>query len=430
MLNQTQPNFQVKEQQNKFGLRLVYATLLTLVALLFASALGVCACDSAVAAITPEQQPEGRAATQPAITRLASSDAQGTSVDIAKQTFSAANAKSDWVLIARDDDFADAMSATGLAGTLQAPIILANRNETGLSTEALEEIKALGATHAYIIGGTGAIPFDIEGQLKELGIDTKEGTEEGIRVAGTDYFDTSVACYEKIKEHLGDGEEISEAIIAFGQNFQDALSISSYAYAYKVPIFLQQPGESAKDRTLSQEEVKCIEEIVGTKAAPKGTIYVPGGTGAVSKESAEDKFEALASNFVRLQGYDGYKTSNVIAKYFTSEEGGNKLSASTVVIANGAEAPKGTDALAGSALAGQAKGVILLTNMFENYGAISTSTLIGWGTSREDPTTQTGFLQDRAKEVSQTFILGGESVIESTTVEMEANHVALVFGLV
>ena len=102
------------------------------------------------AASTQEKDDSG---IQPGITRLASDDSAGTSLDIAKQAYD----KSDWVIISRDDDFADAMSATGLAGALDAPIILANR-ETGLSEDALAQIQAIGAKNAYIIGGFGAIP--------------------------------------------------------------------------------------------------------------------------------------------------------------------------------------------------------------------------------------------------------------------------------
>ena len=337
------------------------------------------------ASIEPEQDSTG---IQPTVSRLASDEAAGTSLDIAKQTFSGDTKTSDWVVIARDDDFADAMSSTGLAGALNAPIILTNRTE-GLDQDALDEIEALGAKYAYIIGGTGAIPADVESQLLNINVDCKG------RVWGQAYYDTSVQCSKKIQEHTG--EVGTDVIIAMGINFQDALSISPLAYKYHLPIFLQTEGETAADRSLTSEAISAIETIVGPKNNPKGgTIYVPGGTGALSKESVEDVFGS--SRIKRMSGETGFDTSNKIAKVLTSDEGGNKLSAKTVAVANGAEKPKGTDALAGAALAGQAGGVVLLANSNPDMGEVSTTTI-------------DKFLTDSAIDVESAFVLGGTTVM-------------------
>ena len=372
-----------------------------LLAFLFALALA----GTAHAEKTTEQDTTN---IQPEITRLAGDEGKNTAVDIASEAYEGAT--SDWVIIARDDDFADSMSSTGLAGVLDAPILLTDRL-SGLDADAIEKINALGATHAYIIGGEGAIPFDVEAQLKA---NTKvESTE---RVWGYEYYDTSVKCYEKIKEHAASNNEtITDAIVAMGRNFQDALSISSFAYKYHLPIFLQTDAAETKDCCLPDESVAAVRDIVGTESDAKGTIYVPGGTGALTKASVEDVFgESLC---VRMAGYTGYDTSNEIAKYLTSKEGGYKLSANTVVIANGAEAPKGTDALAGSSLAGKNSGVILLTNTVSGFGDTSTTTISGSEATAEQ-SAQTGFLADNAKNVSVAYVLGGTVVMpQDTSVE-------------
>ena len=71
------------------------------------------------------------------------------------------------MVISRDDHFADAMSATGLAGTLDAPIVLTSPHY--ISAAAADAIMKLGAIHALIVGGTGAITRQLEGQLANLG---------------------------------------------------------------------------------------------------------------------------------------------------------------------------------------------------------------------------------------------------------------------
>ena len=345
------------------------------------------------AAITPEEDATG---VQPSITRLASEDSANTALDIAKQTY-AGGKTSEWAVIARDDDFADAMSATGLAGALNAPIILADR-QSGLSDSALQQIKALGARKAYIIGGSGAIPANIEEQLK-----TVDEMFASSRVSGENYWDTSLACASKIQQHAGSAAS-SDVIVAMGTNFQDALSISSFAYKYKLPIYLETDDLHGRNLTVTAQG--AIKSTIGSS----GTIYVPGGPGAVSEASVEDVF--TGSNVQRIYGEDGFETSNEIALWMVEH---NKLSASTVAIANGAEGPKGTDALAGAALAGQAGGVILLANINESCGTTSMATLEG--SYVKDLQEKPAFFIEKQKDIKQAFVLGGTTVMPASIID-------------
>ena len=73
------------------------------------------------------------------VTRTAGNEAEQTAVAIAQQI---RPNRSGSIVIARSDDFADSMSATGLAGLLGAPILLIDRFE-GASAETLAEMPAL-----------------------------------------------------------------------------------------------------------------------------------------------------------------------------------------------------------------------------------------------------------------------------------------------
>ena len=280
-------------------------------------------------------------------------------------------------MIARDDDFADAMSATGLAGALGAPIVLTSRY--GLSEAAADAVYALGAKKAYIIGGKGAIPGDLESELATAGCQRVE------RVFGEESWDTSVACAEKIGNPNGD------AIVAMSSNFQDALSISSFAYKYQVPIYLE---ASSDERKLPSAARKAIKKL-------KGTVYVPGGPGAVPTDSVEGVFGE--GRVQRIWGEDGYDTSNQIATYMVER---GLLSASTVCVASGAPDPKGVDALAGAALAGRAGGVMLLANDNPKFGEVD-STAVDGSDSQGTP----AFLTSHAPDVGQAYLLGGNAVI-------------------
>ena len=318
-------------------------------------------------------------AEQGSAVRLAGESAADTSARIATEAFPEG---SEWVIIARDDDFADAMSATGLAGVLNAPIVLTDRYS--LSDAAARAVQTLGAKKAYIIGGTGAIPGDIEGSLATFGCQTQD------RIFGYDSWDTSTECAKKIAEHGGNPG--SNAVVAMSTNFQDALSISSYAYKYQVPIFLE--TDEAHGRQLTEAAASAIKEL-------SGTIYVPGGNGAVPQASVEEVFGR--ERVVRLSGWDGYDTSNQIATYMVEH---GLLSPSTICLASGAPDPKGVDALAGAALAGKAGGVVLLTNANPRFGSISTTTIEG-----ADSEGTSAFLPSHAKDVKQAYILGGKAVM-------------------
>ncbi len=315
---------------------------------------------------------------------LSGTTATETSAAIATQAFS----QSSCAVLARDDDFADAMSATGLAGVLDAPIVLTSRTE--LSQAAAETLKALGVKSVYIIGGSGAMPFDFESALESIGISKQNVT----RVFGDEFYDTSVECAKQIasiKQQAG--QKCDKAIVAFGQNFQDALSISSFAYAYGVPIFLQTKGDSASERHLPESATNMLVDSTGAFA--NAAIFVPGGTGAVSAASAEGVFGSNLRGGARIGGNDGFDTSNLIAQTFVNA---GLLSARTVCIASGAISPGGVDALAGAALAGKAGGVMLLVNGNSEIEATNTCVL-------------DGFLTNSAGGVVNAYTLGGEYVM-------------------
>ena len=321
------------------------------------------------------------------VSRIWGDYARDTAAAISEKAFSSSEG-CEWVVIARDDDFRDAMSATGLAGALNAPILLTSRY--GLSEVAAEEIQRLGATRAYIIGGKGAMPGDLESELAAIGCAAEP------RVYGDASYDTSVKCAELIADlNEADGVEAAPVIVAYGQNFQDALSMSSFAYSQRAPIFLQTFGDTAAKRGLTQEAVSLINsEFADSK------FFVAGGAGAVSNASVAAIGFSEASGDVRLWGNDGYETSLVIAEHMVEN---GYLDPGVVVVASGAQAPKGLDALAGAALAGKHRGVMLLANGQPSFGSVNTSAL-------------DAFLGEYGDEMRGAYVLGGSYVMPEATI--------------
>lgn len=338
----------------------------------------------------------------PSFKNIAGETAADTAIEISKETYADANDTSSpnnplskFVILARDDDFADAMSATGLAGALNAPILLIDRN-VGITDEVKKELSRLGATEAYVIGGPGAIRANVQNQLKDCGFsnisdDGSNGANSSWRIWGNEAADTSVICAKKIVENGGTGEY---AAVAMSDNFQDALSISSFAYEYKAPIILETSGATAIERKLPDGAL----DILNTTS---NTIFVAGGAGAISNSS----LAGLQSDTCRLWGEDGYDTSNQIASYMVEH---NLLSAETMVVANGSEAAKGLDALSGASLSGSHKGVIILTNGHEGdgMGYIDATTIEGGDSQGSE-----SFLHAFAKDAKSIYTLGGSFVM-------------------
>ena len=327
---------------------------------------------------TPDPDPEPAPGPYDNLsTRLAGEDAVQTASIIASEAFG----DSTWAILARDDDFADAMSATGLAGALNAPIVLTDRH--GLSSEAATTLSELGVENVYIIGGQGAMPGAFESQLRAIGVSHAE------RIFGNEAYDTSAVCADRIAKL---DNACDYAIVAYGQNFQDALSMSSFAYKYHVPIFLQTYGSNSSYRHLTDDALAMLN---GTGAYAQAKVFVAGGAGAVSQDSAEHALDGGLRGGQRLWGDSGYDTSEAIGEFITDQ---HLLSAGTICLASGALKPGGSDALAGAALAGKAGGIMLLTN--GNADIEST-----------DTTTVDGFLTANASVAENVFILGGTYVM-------------------
>ena len=324
----------------------------------------------------------------PAITRrLAGNSAAQTSVAISQNAFDKANT----VVLCRADDFKDAMSATGFAGALDAPILLTEQNS--LTIETGVEILRLGAKTVLIIGGTGAVSAQVEADVSSIA-----GVEITSRVFGETAEDTSVECARRLAaQKAATHDAFDKAIVSMQDNFQDALSISSFAYKYHVPILLESSAPAAQDRRLPASAIDLLTQAGEFSAA---TVYIPGGEGAVSRASVEG---ALGQRtYIRLtEGNSGYDTSNYIADWMTthgSSKENTYLQKNAAVVATGAMATKGVDALAGSALAGKLSCPILLVNDNAEY-------------ERVDTTTIDKFFANNVQTIKTAYMLGGTSVV-------------------
>lgn len=224
------------------------------------------------------------------------------------------------VIVASGGNYPDALAASGLAGVLDAPIVLTDGNT--LSVQASARLTSLAPSRIIVAGGRAAVSDGVVAALRGICPDVE-------RVAGETRVDTSLELYRK-----GSGWG-STAILATSGNFADALSVSSYAYAAKAPVFLVDPGTGL---------TRAQKAALGTF----GQVLVVGGENAVPSRHV-----AGLPGVTRLSGATRYETSERIAEWTT----GHGLGMDGVVYATGANFP---DALAAGPLAGRAGAVTLL----------------------------------------------------------------------
>ena len=309
----------------------------------------------------------------PVVKRVSGEYASDTSAAISRMVFQRTAAQSSGVVIARDDDYADALSAAAFG----APILLTDRDE--LSPAVMKEIARLRPHHAYVIGGEGAIKSQVDKDLRALGV------ENVTRVWGENSYDTSLACAEAISGVHAHRPMYAASPMGFG----DALSIAPISFRFNSPIIMQTFGETSADRGFTDEAKKYIHWH-------GGAITVIGGEGAVSKESV-DEFEVK----LRLYGETVFDTSSAVAEY----EIRNKwMRPDVLVIANGADSSKGLDALAGASLAARTFAPLVLANDNGALGAVDNSAL-------------DTYLGNHRDQIRYIYILGGDYVMPDSVTE-------------
>ena len=223
------------------------------------------------------------------------------------------------VIIVSGNNFPDALSVSVLAKKLNAPILLVDStvaHSSAALTFISDKLSKTGTIH--IIGGTGIISDAFKTELNRLGFYNID------RIGGYDRYDTNTLIAQELV-----ASKNTPIVIASGESFPDAISISSIASSYGYPILL-----TAKD-SLPQGTKSYISSVQPSK------VYIVGGTGVVS-DAVQTSINALTSaTITRLAGTDRFDTSEKILSEFS-------LTPKTVYIASGIDFP---DALAGSTLA-------------------------------------------------------------------------------
>jgi putative cell wall-binding protein len=191
------------------------------------------------------------------------------------------------VFVVNGETFPDALGAGAAANIEESALLLVKKWSIPSAT-----IRALDSTSpdkVVIVGGTAVVSTKVESQLR-----ARYGQVE--RVAGSNRYSTAV----ELSKYQFTGRSHA-AIIVTGTGFVDALASAPLAYAKGAPVLLV-PDNGVPAAVLN--ELKRLSPT---------TIYIVGGTAAVSS-SIENTIEAATGTSVtRVAGSNRYKTARAIA---------------------------------------------------------------------------------------------------------------------
>lgn len=320
-------------------------------------------------------------------TQIAGTDRYQTGIKLSEQGWPNGAGRSASVILATGKNYPDALTASALAGKLDAPVLLVD--PTAVRADVANELKRLfaGRTSAtlYAVGGADVVPDEIVAGYSD--ILEAAGIAVGFeRLDGTTRFETALS----VAREVGTPEQgafARTAIIVSGLNYPDALSISPLAAAEGVPI-LPVYGTTVHPAIQTALAELKIEHCV-----------IMGGTDVVSAQ-IESWLEAngyrisgvpdgAANVDTRLGGPTRYDTGT-LALDFSVKMGG--FDDSAIYIATGANWP---DALALAPLAGGTRHPLLLVHGED----------LGWSV------TSARYLIARQSRVPTLTFVGGDGAV-------------------
>jgi putative cell wall-binding protein len=294
------------------------------------------------------------------------------------------------VVIARGDNFPDALAASYLAGQNDVPILLTT--PTSVPSETVEALAFGGVTDVVLVGGTAAISNAVQTYLTNFhtyapgsSALTDDPTEETLtvtRIGGADRYATAAMVAEDPGLDqagtigIADGDtcdnDLTQAIVASGENFPDALAAGGLAYGGvgddgcgggSIPLLLT-PKASLSPATALAIRDLGIQHVI-----------LMGGTGAVS-DGVESALDSLAGVTVtRIAGDTRQDTAVQLATLILGPDTIGAWNSGTFLVARPDTFP---DALAASALSGSAFAPLYLANSPTELGADNVTAIVDY----------------------------------------------------
>lgn len=210
------------------------------------------------------------------------------------------------VVVANGFSFADSLAAASLCGHLNCPLLFVR--ESSVPSATIEEIKRLGASKVFVVGGPAVVAGNVETVLKSA-----TGCEVE-RIHGRDRFETA----EKIAMKVAESGVPSGVFVVNGFSEADSLSCANLSALSRRPILF------SRQDTVPYWTSRALAEL--RKANPSLEVIAVGGPGVIS-DAVVDSLSAT-----RIAGADRFET-NLEVQRFGLERG--LLKTETLFFVNG-----------------------------------------------------------------------------------------------
>lgn len=269
----------------------------------------------------------------PSVSRIAGPDRFSTAAALARKGWDPTGAKG-WpnvkhVIVVNGENGRepDALSAAGLAGVFDCPVLTVSTAKVPASTKTViaEIAKKNPKVQVHIIGGPASVPDARWNEIKAIpGVNqTKD------RIAGPDRYSTSAAIANRmITAAPAAGKTITGSILIAGDNpaaFYDALAVSPIAYAETMPLL------SVKKGSIPPSVVSVLNSAAlkgKTRYSASGVTYIGApASGAIRLTTSADRYAAAAQigNKAVAEGHTSPTHTGLAAKLPDALAGGTYL---------------------------------------------------------------------------------------------------------
>ena len=227
------------------------------------------------------------------VERLAGADRYATSLAVARAYAAERGGRLDAVVLVSGRSWPDAVTAAGLAGRLDGPVLLVGPG--GLSGEALEFLGAAGASELVAVGSESALPSAALASARSVDADIE-------RISGRDRYEASAAVARRI---VADGHALGLArtvVLASGEVFVDAMVAGTFAARGGHPVLLT-PPDTLDPAVAAFIAADLVERVV-----------IMGGPAAVSA-GVQAELEGRGKHVARLEGATRFETAVAAADW-------------------------------------------------------------------------------------------------------------------
>ena len=316
----------------------------------------------------PRTTPAGKG-----LLRLAGANALETMNSIVNH---AGFAKGKTVVLTTSKGYWDALTAAGLAGLAQAPVLMTDG--ATLSAQTAAQLRKLQPSTIAVCGGPAAVTDAVVTQARAAASRTGNAASvKAIRCAGSTATDTAIDIFAKAPGVTGSAWAHT-AFVCTNATYHDALAAAPISYATGMPIFLSQGKASFSPATIRALQTGGIY-----------AVYVVGGEAAIAPSAVEQLQNAGIAVAGRLSGATAIETSEEVARFGLAK--GLHATNMGVATSHGY-----WDSLSGAALCGKNNSVLVLAGNPQSHS-------IG------------GFIADHSADIARLYVFGGEAALDAPT---------------